>query len=69
MVNSLNAAQAKLLADYCSDLSKGLILAGVSIPFTEGGGWLAKFSASIAAIGFAWWLLLTALELLERIKE
>lgn len=35
MPKSFNSAQAKLLANFSSDLAKGLLLAGVSAPFVS----------------------------------
>lgn len=70
MNGPLNSAQAKLLADFCSDLAKGLVLAGVSLPFTEGKlFWPFKILASGAMLFVASRFLLFGIDLLKGIKE
>lgn len=69
MAKSLNSSQAKLLADFCSDLAKGLILAAISLPITAGKslpyGGLLVLIYSIAAVIF----LRIALVLLKGVKS
>lgn len=69
MVNSFNSSQAKLLANFCSDLAKGLILAGASAPFVSKEALAIKglltLLNSVVAVGF----LKVAIELLKGVKE
>ena len=69
MVKSLNSSQAKLLADFCSDLAKGLILAAVSLPIAQGKflpyTGLLILTFSIVAVAF----LRIAVNLLKGIKN
>lgn len=69
MARSLNSCQAKLLADFCSDLAKGLILAAISLPITAGKvlpyAGLLVLIYSIAAVIF----LRIALVLLKGVKS
>lgn len=69
MVKSLNSSQAKLLADFSSDLAKGLILAAISLPITAGKilpyAGLLVLILSIAAVI----LLRMALALLKGVKD
>ena len=53
MIESLNSIQAKLLANFCSDLSKGLILAGISVPFASRELWIFKILVSTVSFVIA----------------
>lgn len=69
MLDSLNFAQAKLLADFCSDLAKGLLLAGIAAPFiSREAVFLRLFLGALNCI-VALNLLKVAVKLLERIKQ
>jgi hypothetical protein len=67
--DSLNLAQTKLLANFSSDLAKGLLLAGISAPFISKEvlafkGLLTLFNSIMAAV-----FLKVAVDMLKGVKE
>lgn len=68
-VGSLNLNQAKLLASFCSDLAKGLILAGISAPFISRELLAFRILMGIASYLISPMLLNLSIELLEGFKN
>lgn len=69
MLKSFNSAQAKLLANFSSDLAKGLLLAGISVQIISKEALFYKtlmmsLNAIIAAV-----FLTIAINLLKGVKE
>lgn len=69
MPGPFNPSQAKLIANFSSDLAKGLLLAGVSAPFISKEvlafrGLLTLLNTVIATI-----LLIFAVDILKGVKE
>ena len=61
----LNSAQTKLLANFCSDLAKGLLLAAVSAPFVSKEVWFLRLLLSLVSCLIALMLLRTGVGFLE----
>lgn len=69
MLRPFNSAQAKLLANFSSDLAKGLLLAGISVQFLSKELFVYKGILMLSNSGMAIILLMFAVDLLKGVKE
>lgn len=68
-MSHFNPAQAKLLANFSSDLSKGLLLAGFSAPFISREPLIFRWLITLFNGVMASVLLLMAVNILKGVKE
>lgn len=69
MPKSFNAAQARLLANFSSNLAKGLLLAGISAPLISKEVMAYKGLLTLVNSTMAIILLMFALDILKGVKE
>lgn len=69
MVSVFNPSQAKLLANFCADLAKVLILAGVSAPFISREVLPLRMMLTLLNSIMAGGLLMIAVDLLKGVQK
>ena len=69
MRKSLNVSQAKLLASFCADIAKGMLLAGLAIPIVSKEILVYKTMFVLVDIVVAILLLNFSLDVLKGVKE